>query len=233
MPRYSCLIGLLCCVGCVGTAKLGADRGRHLPPAVAEEPGTGKVARTASYRLPQQASTQPAPAIAGQVIESGLLEELPADPNAEPIPTMVTTSPEVAAALEVAAESGEFLQLNLPSVLAMVDGQHPAVGLAQWRVQEAYARLDQARVLWLPSIRAGFSFNRHDGNLQASDGNIIDVNRNSFQYGLGAGAVGAGTSTVPGSRPSFTWLTQSFSPRLPDATLPPEAMPPRVSSMNN
>ncbi len=110
------------------------------------------------------------------------------------------------------------LQLNLPTALSMVGGQHPAVGFAQWRVQQAYAQLDRARVLWLPSIQAGFSFDRHDGNLQASDGSIVDVNRNSFQYGLGAGAVGAGTTLLPGIVARFHAADAIFQPKIAQKT---------------
>ena len=106
------------------------------------------------------------------------------------------------------------VELNLPSALAMVGGQHPAVGFAQWRVQEAYAQLARAEILWLPSIQAGFSFDRHDGNLQASDGNIVDVNRNSFQYGLGAGAVGAGATQRPGLVAQFHMADAIFEPKI-------------------
>ncbi len=108
----------------------------------------------------------------------------------------------------------DALPLNLPTALSMIGGQHPAVGFAQWRVQEAYARLDQANVLWLPSLQAGLSLNRHDGNLQASDGNILDVNRNSFQYGLGAGAVGAGTTQRPGIVARFQLADAIFQPKI-------------------
>ncbi|TWU02485.1 TolC family protein [Stieleria varia] len=107
----------------------------------------------------------------------------------------------------------ETIDLNLPSALAMVGSDHPAVGLAQWRVQEAYARLDQARVMWLPSIQTGFSFHKHDGNYQASDGRIVDVNRNSFQYGLGAGATGAGTTPRPGIVARFHLADAIFQPQ--------------------
>ncbi|MCA9090758.1 MAG: TolC family protein [Planctomycetaceae bacterium] len=100
----------------------------------------------------------------------------------------------------------------------MVGGQHPAVGLARWRVQEAYARLDQAEVLWLPSLQAGFSFHRHDGNYQASNGDIVDVNRNSFQYGLGAGAVGAGTTPRPGLVAQFHLADAIFQPEIAEKT---------------
>lgn len=108
----------------------------------------------------------------------------------------------------------DFVQLNLPSVLATVDAGHPVVGFARWRVQQAYAEVAQARSLWLPSLQAGFSFHRHDGNYQASNGQIVDVNRNSFQYGLGAGAVGAGTTPVPGVVAQFHLADAIFQPKI-------------------
>ena len=108
----------------------------------------------------------------------------------------------------------DLVQLNLPSVLAVVDGGHPVVGFAQWRVQEAYAELALARSMWLPSIQAGFSFHRHDGNYQASNGQIVDVNRNSFQYGLGAGGVGAGTTPNPGVVAQFHLADALFQPKI-------------------
>ncbi len=47
--------------------------------------------------------------------------------------------------------------INLPTALAMIGGQHPVVGFARWRVQEAYAQLDRAKIMWLPSIQSGFN----------------------------------------------------------------------------
>ncbi len=107
------------------------------------------------------------------------------------------------------------LPLNLPSTLAMIGGDHPVVGQAQWRVREAYAQLAQAEALWLPSIQAGMSFHRHDGNYQASDGRIVDVNRSSLQYGLGTGATGAGTTnTRPGLVAQFHLADAIFAPQV-------------------
>jgi len=117
-----------------------------------------------------------------------------------------------------AGHPDDIITLNLPTALSMVGGQHPAVGFAQWRVQEAYARLDQANVLWLPSIQPGFSFHKHDGNYQASDGSIVDVNRNSFQYGLGAGATGAGTTPRPGLVAQFHLADAIFQPEIARTT---------------
>ncbi|MEW4489941.1 hypothetical protein AB1L42_17795 [Thalassoglobus sp. JC818] len=79
------------------------------------------------------------------------------------------TMPQVEPTLDV-------VNMNLPAALSMVGGQHPAVGLAQWRVQEAYAQLDQAEMLWLPSLQAGMGFNRHDGNLFANIWATADPN---------------------------------------------------------
>ncbi len=112
----------------------------------------------------------------------------------------------------------DVVDMNLPTALSMVGGQHPAVGFAQWRVQEAYAQLDQAEVLWLPSLQAGFSFHKHDGNYQASDGTIVDVNRNSFQYGLGNGATGAGTTPNPGIVARFHLADAIFQPEIAQKT---------------
>jgi len=115
-------------------------------------------------------------------------------------------------------EPAPVVELNLPTALSMVGGQHPAVGFAQWRVQEAYARLDQAQILWLPSIQAGFSFHNHDGNYQASDGSIVDVHRSSLQYGLGAGATGAGTTPNPGVVARFHLADAIFQPKIAQTT---------------
>lgn len=112
------------------------------------------------------------------------------------------------------ASQANTVDLNLPSALAMVGGQHPAVGFARWRVQEAYAQLAAAEALWLPSIQAGFSGRRHDGNYQAVNGDIVDVNLNSFQYGLGTGAIGAGTTARPGLVAQFHMADAIFEPKV-------------------
>ncbi|XZE20719.1 hypothetical protein SH449x_000604 [Pirellulaceae bacterium SH449] len=70
------------------------------------------------------------------------------------------------------------IPINLPTALAMIGGQHPVVGFARWRVQEAYAQLDRAKVMWLPSIQSGFNYRRRDGNYQDVQGAIVDVDLN-------------------------------------------------------
>ena len=115
--------------------------------------------------------------------------------------------------------SDEALSINYETALAMIGGNHPVVGFAQSRVREAYADLMQARSLWLPTIRAGVSYHRHQGNLQASDGTIIDVSRGSLQAGLGAGAIGAGTTQRPGVVAEFETSDAIFRPRIAERTV--------------
>lgn len=149
--------------------------------------------------------------------------EVPAEPDVTretiPLATVsvsvnVEAEPEPQPAAPADIESPDVILLNLPTALSLVGGRHPAVAFAQWRVQEAYARLDQADTLWLPSLRAGFSFHRHDGNYQASNGDIVDVNRSSLQYGLGAGATGAGTTPLPGLQARFHLADAIFEPDI-------------------
>ena len=108
--------------------------------------------------------------------------------------------------------------INLPTALAMIDGQHPAVGFARWRVQEAYAQLDRAKVMWLPSIQSGFNYRRRDGNYQDVQGAIVDVNLNSLNYGLGSGAVGAGSPSQPGIVARFHLADALFLPKAAEKT---------------
>lgn len=165
------------------------------------------------YRL-ELVEDAPTVAFASNSLRPG---DFPGRPNS--IQHLVSTQAEVvSSAPAIPIADANIMELNLPTALSMVGGQHPAVGFAQWRVQEAYAQLDQANVLWLPSIQAGFSFDRHDGNYQASDGSIVDVNRNSFQYGLGAGATGAGTTPIPGVVARFHLADAIFQPEIAEKT---------------
>lgn len=115
--------------------------------------------------------------------------------------------------------TGAPIPINLPTTLAMIGGQHPVVSFAQWRVQEAYAQLERAKVMWLPSIQSGFNYRRRDGNYQDVQGAIVDVNLNSFNYGLGAGAVGAGSPSQPGIVARFHLADALFLPNAAEKTV--------------
>jgi len=118
--------------------------------------------------------------------------------------------------------SPDFLEpqkLDMSTALQLVAGQNPQVAFAHRRIAEATARLNAAEALWLPTIRAGVSLNRHEGTLQASNGRIADVSRSSLQGGFGAGAVGAGSTPSPGLSAEFHFSDAVFAPRIAQRNL--------------
>lgn len=120
------------------------------------------------------------------------------------------------------SDTDEFIdpqKLDLSTALQLVAGQNPQVAFAHQRIAEAAARLNAAEALWLPTIRAGISLHRHEGNLQASNGQIADVSRSSLQGGFGARAVGAGTSPAPGLSAEFHLSDAVFAPRIAERNL--------------
>ncbi len=113
----------------------------------------------------------------------------------------------------------EGLPIDLGTALQLTAGQNPQVAFAQQRVQEAFARLDAAEVLWLPSIRAGANYNKHEGRIQDVAGKMIETSRGSLYNGFGAGAVGAGSPAVPGLIMNFELRDAIFQPRIAERTV--------------
>ena len=103
------------------------------------------------------------------------------------------------------------LDLDLTETLAMAGGQSPRIAFAAARYREAYGRLQAARTLWLPSIRAGLSFNHHDGRLQNAAGSILNVHRSSLQSGLG---LSYGGFQTPGVLANFHTADLVFQPKI-------------------
>lgn len=80
----------------------------------------------------------------------------------------------------------ESMAIDLPTVLRLVNASNPTIALASARVAEAYQRQQQANVLWLPNLSAGSTYNRHDGQIQNSSGNVFTTSRSSIFNGGGA-----------------------------------------------
>ena len=86
-------------------------------------------------------------------------------------------------------ESGVY-PIDLANALGLGGADNLQVRLARTRLFQAQARHLQAKALWLPSIRLGVGYNKHDGRLQETTGNVIEVERNSLFYGGGLGLGG-------------------------------------------
>jgi len=92
----------------------------------------------------------------------------------------------------------ESRPIDLASALQLGGVQNPEILLARERVVEAVALHQLAAAQILPTLNAGTNLDIHNGSLQSSNGTVFNVNRGSLYLGLGAGAVGAGTVTIPG-----------------------------------
>lgn len=108
--------------------------------------------------------------------------------------------------------------IDLTTALLLTAGNSPQVAFARARIEEATAQLDRAEALWLPSIRAGANYNKHEGRIQDVAGNVIETSRGSFYSGFGANAVGAGSPAVPGLVASFHLTDAIFQPKIAERT---------------
>lgn len=116
------------------------------------------------------------------------------------------------------ADAAPVNELDFARVLAGVAGRNPQVAFAEARYREAYAQWEAARILWLPSIRAGVSYHKHEGALQDVIGNVFDVDRSALQSGLGVGATAAGTTPIPGVIATFDTTDAVFQPKIAGCT---------------
>lgn len=107
----------------------------------------------------------------------------------------------------------EVYPIDLPSVLRLAGANNLQIALARERVNQAAARARAANALWIPSLSAGLVYNNHAGRIQGTEGEILEVSRNSLF--VGAGAV-AGTSAANGgaSGPARMFVDLSLADAL-------------------
>lgn len=117
------------------------------------------------------------------------------------------------------AEAASSQPIDLPTALMLTSGRNPQVAFAQARIEESRAQLDRAESLWLPSLRAGANYNKHEGRIQDVAGTVIETSRGSAYGGLGASAIGAGSPAVPGVLAQFHVTDAVFQPRIAQQTI--------------
>ncbi len=89
------------------------------------------------------------------------------------------------------SESTYTYPIDLMTAMRLAGANHLQIALATERIRESCARLQQAEVLWVPNLNLGIGYNRHDGPIQDTSGNVIDVSRQSLYFGGGAGVGGS------------------------------------------
>ncbi|WP_010582826.1 TolC family protein [Schlesneria paludicola] len=166
---------------------------------ITSRPGQRKVV-TVSARQDKQRDEQsvpPAPTAMPPRASDGAVgeraESAPRGQTQESIATEFRARPELAV-----LKSLETSQIDLAGAFALIGIQNPQFLAAQQRVLEADAARQLAAVQLLPTINLGMNIDSHQGPVQQSDGNILNVRKDSLYIGAGANAVGAGTVNVPG-----------------------------------
>jgi outer membrane protein TolC len=138
----------------------------------------------------------------------------------EPINTVTSPSAELTdgaastSSLSPAEQLPAPYPLNLGDILHLADAQNPNIAFARERINEAYARVDRAETLWLPSLRGGLNYNHHEGAIQSVAGDVFQTDRSAFGGGLGAGMYGAASPTVPGLIAQFHLSDAIFQPKI-------------------
>ena len=118
---------------------------------------------------------------------------------------------------------GQVIQpIDLPSALRLAGARDLDIAIAQERVSQALAELQQARVLWLPSIYIGPNWIRHDGQVQTVQGQIQNVSKSSLFLGGTAAAGSSVSGPIPAGGPAqVSGLTSIL--RFSDAIFEPLA----------
>jgi outer membrane protein TolC len=69
--------------------------------------------------------------------------------------------------------------ITLESVLELAGANNIDIEIVAQRIEEAKAGVDAARAMYLPDLRLGVGYTRHDGRLQETRGEVFDVSRQS------------------------------------------------------
>jgi outer membrane protein TolC len=79
------------------------------------------------------------------------------------------------------------LAITLPAALQLANVRAVDVNAAAERIHVAEAALEQANVLWLPTVTVGGDYYRHDGRNQDTTGRVFDNSRSGVMVGAGTG----------------------------------------------
>lgn len=83
-----------------------------------------------------------------------------------------------------AAPAGRY-PIDLAAALQLAGANHLQIAVAREQVREAASRLDRAEVMWIPTLNFGAGYNRHDGQIQATEGDVVEASRSSAFVGGG------------------------------------------------
>jgi len=102
--------------------------------------------------------------------------------------------------VDVVPPAEEERLIDLPTALQLAEATNPTIALGRQAIVEAVALQSGARAMLLPTLNAGSNYHLHQGVLQASFGEIRNVNSQSIYVGAGARTLAAETLAIPGVR---------------------------------
>jgi outer membrane protein TolC len=88
------------------------------------------------------------------------------------------------------------LPINLPTALQLAQVRPLDVAIASERIRLACAELQQARLLWLPTVYLGVDYYRHDGQVQDIPGDVFGTSKSGLLLGAGPSAVFAVSDAI-------------------------------------
>ena len=88
--------------------------------------------------------------------------------------------------------------INLPTAMKLAGAAPLDIAIATARLQVASARLQQAQVLWLPTLQVGADYFRHDGQIQDVQGNVFTTSKSSLVVGAAPNLVFAVSDAIFG-----------------------------------
>lgn len=80
-------------------------------------------------------------------------------------------------------ESANETRIDLSTALRLAGAQNFDVQVARQRLEEARARHRSALQEFFPWLSPGFVYRRHDGLIQATEGQVVDVHKHSYSPG--------------------------------------------------
>jgi outer membrane protein TolC len=127
------------------------------------------------------------PAIPSLIKPAGIMEPVRLAGYAEEqkLPAAATDPPaNLQPSQSAPAPVPEAMPIDLPTALRLVNANSPTIALARDRTRAANLVQRQAELAWLPDLRAGPTYDRHDGRDQNSNGTIFEVSKqNLFIHG--------------------------------------------------
>jgi outer membrane protein TolC len=200
----SCLLSGLLLVGCATSEK------QTTSPTVSQT-----APHLTTFHLPTAPLPPSQPGMEPTIQQVEYQAQVVPPANVEASPSDTTPlGKAVAAGNEHMEQERPALPIDFATALGLTQGQNPRVAFAQALVSQAYAQHRVAHNLWLPSIRAGMNYNKHEGRLQDVEGNNMEISRGAAFGGLGANAVGAGSPAIPGIYMNFHTTDAIFQRRI-------------------